>query len=305
MRAGLNYRLLEETYLRSSFGQGYRFPSIAEKYINTSVSNINIFPNISLQPETGWSGELGFKQGFKVSDWKGYIDIAGFWTEYNDMIEFVFGLYYPEWIDLDSMTTDTLMVPYLLSHGVPPGNILKALYDSVEKYFGVKAMNIGRAQIKGIEISAAGTGKLGGVTVNLLGGYTYMIPVNFNNDSLYLTTLTDTSSNMLKYRFNHMAKADLEFVYKNFSFGWSIRYNSNIVNIDATFEEPLVIKGVKEYRRNHNKGDIVSDARISFQASKNSKISLVSANVFNSEYMERPGDMQPPRTVAIQYSMKF
>ena len=31
-RAGANYQLAEETYLRASMGQGFRFPTIAEKY---------------------------------------------------------------------------------------------------------------------------------------------------------------------------------------------------------------------------------------------------------------------------------
>ena len=39
------YKLFEETYLRASFGQGYRFPTIAEKFVQTQVGPLNIFPN--------------------------------------------------------------------------------------------------------------------------------------------------------------------------------------------------------------------------------------------------------------------
>jgi hypothetical protein len=36
-----------------------------------------------------------------------------------------------------------------------------------------------------------------------------------------------------------------------------------------------------------------------------SKISLIINNVFNIEMMGRPADMQPMRTFAIQYAMRF
>ena len=36
-RAGLNFAAAKYTYLRSSYGQGYRFPSIAESFISTTV----------------------------------------------------------------------------------------------------------------------------------------------------------------------------------------------------------------------------------------------------------------------------
>src|SRR5688572_28433972 len=53
-RTGLNFHLFKKTYLRTSYGQGYRFPSIAEKYINTEVGGVRIYPNDSLQQEMGW-----------------------------------------------------------------------------------------------------------------------------------------------------------------------------------------------------------------------------------------------------------
>jgi len=51
-RAGANYQLGEATYIRTSYGQGFRFPSIAEKFIVTGVGSINIFANPSLIAET-------------------------------------------------------------------------------------------------------------------------------------------------------------------------------------------------------------------------------------------------------------
>lgn len=136
MRLGANYQAGEFTYIRGSYGQGYRFPTIAEKYINTSLGLIAIIPNPSLVSETGWSAEVGLKQGFKIGTFQGYVDLAAFWMEYNDMMEFTFG---------------TLG-------------------------FGFASVNIGNTRIRGGEISVAGTGKLFGLPTNILTGYTYSDP---------------------------------------------------------------------------------------------------------------------------------
>ncbi|MBI5219679.1 MAG: TonB-dependent receptor [Bacteroidia bacterium] len=45
-RTGLNYQLAQYTFLRGSYGQGYRFPSIAEMYTTASIGGLNIFRTI-------------------------------------------------------------------------------------------------------------------------------------------------------------------------------------------------------------------------------------------------------------------
>ncbi len=104
IRAGINYQVSSATFLRASFGQGYRYPSIAEKYAATQVGALRIFPNPDLKAEKGWNAEAGIKQGFHYGGLNGYADIAAFITRYRDMIEFTFGQYYP----------DTLVNPTLL-----------------------------------------------------------------------------------------------------------------------------------------------------------------------------------------------
>ncbi|HJM15941.1 MAG TPA: TonB-dependent receptor, partial [Flavobacteriales bacterium] len=64
-RAGANYQIAEATYLRTSWGQGFRFPSMAEMFISTTYSGIELYANPELKPETGFSMELGLKQGIK------------------------------------------------------------------------------------------------------------------------------------------------------------------------------------------------------------------------------------------------
>jgi outer membrane receptor protein involved in Fe transport len=97
-----------------------------------------------------------------------------------------------------------------------------------------------------------------------------------------------------------------------------MRYNSFMKNIDASFQAELfsdifptfhsgvyILPGLKEYREKHNKGDVVFDYRISYKISKMLKVSIVINNVFNREYMGRPGDVQPPRVFALALSAKI
>ncbi|MFZ9970611.1 MAG: TonB-dependent receptor plug domain-containing protein, partial [Bacteroidia bacterium] len=58
-RAGVNRSLGKATFLRSSIGQGFRLPSMAEMFTRTNFSSIGVYPNTALVPEYGWNAELG------------------------------------------------------------------------------------------------------------------------------------------------------------------------------------------------------------------------------------------------------
>jgi iron complex outermembrane receptor protein len=287
LRLGLHYELMKYTHLRASFGQGIRYPSVAERYTQTSVGSLNIFPNANLRPEVGWAAEIGIKQGVKIGEWKGMLDVAGFINEYSNMMEFTFGLYKPDSVMLTS--------------------------QNFQNYIGFQAQNAERARISGIEFSFNSSGSIGNVQIVSLLGYTYMNPVTLNNSPSYLANMSDSTSNMLKYRFNHLAKADVEVTYKKFSAGFSMRYNSNMTNIDKVFQEDLdpgiteiyILPGLKAYREKYNKGALVFDARIALPSSDNYRVSLIVNNILNAEYTSRPGDIQPPRSFLMQVQMKF
>ena len=78
LRTGFHYEIAKYTHLRGSVGQGVRYPSVAERFTQTNVGALNIFPNPGLRPETGWAAEIGIKQGVRIGNWKGMIDVAGF-----------------------------------------------------------------------------------------------------------------------------------------------------------------------------------------------------------------------------------
>ncbi len=270
-RAGVNYHLFKATYARASFGQGFRFPSVAEKYIKTSAGGLDIYPNDSLKPESGWSSEIGIKQGLRLGEWKGYFDIAGFWTEYHNMMEFTFGLYGP-------------FVPP--TYGV-----------------GFQSKNIGNTRIKGIDVSLLGSGKIGPIDVSMLLGYTYIDAIQTDFDLARDSAFNTTKNNLLKYRYKHTGKGDIELGYKKISTGLSVRANSFMDNVDSYFE--VFFPGVKEYRAKHNQGDYIFDYRLSYQLHKNAKLSFIVNNMFNREVMGRPMDIQPPRVYAFQLTVKF
>ena len=300
LRTGLNYQVAEATYLRTSWGQGFRFPSMAELFIRTNYSGLEIYPNAELKPESGWSAEIGLKQGLKVGKWIGFIDAAAFLMRYNDMMEFSFG----KWAPMDPID------PALNFYGL-----------------GFKSINVGKTEISGFELSFSGQGKLTkNLKANILAGYTYMNPISLEPDKVYETlvdsiflngeyiselTYTNSSSDpsILKYRYRNIAKIDIEFSYKKISLGNSLRYNDFMKNIDKIFTEEhlalLGISGINEARKKYKNGDLIIDTRLGYQLNNMVRFGFVVNNLFNREYMTRPATMMPPRTFAFQCNLKI
>ena len=267
LRGGLNIKILKATWLRTSYGQGFRFPSIAEKYVRTRVGNIVIYPNDSLITERGFSWEAGIRQLIKTGEWLAMIDAAYFISEYSDMMEFTFGAY---------------------------GNPL------VDPLFGLgfKAKNIGNTRISGFEISVSGNGKIGNCKQTLLAGITIIDPVQLDFDLARDTIYNTSQENILKYRYRTMLKFDAETEYRNVYAGVSTRYYSFMENIDKPFE--LAIPGVKLYRESHSNGDWIFDLRAGYVFNESLRAGITVKNAGNREYVTRPADMQPPRSLSFQ-----
>ena len=90
IRAGLNLQMAEYTFLRASFGQGYRYPSIAEKFASTTLGSIKLIPNPDILSESGWSTELGIKQGVSIGKMTGQADLSIFFMQNSNLIEYMF-----------------------------------------------------------------------------------------------------------------------------------------------------------------------------------------------------------------------
>ncbi|MCX6328570.1 MAG: TonB-dependent receptor, partial [Bacteroidia bacterium] len=142
-RAGINWQVANYTFIRASFGQGYRFPSIAEKHASTTLGSVIILPNPDIQPESCWSTEAGIKQGIMLGKLTGQADFSLFMTQNKDMIEYSLATY---------------MGP-----------------DSVGS-LGFQATNVEYSRIYGGELELMLTGTFGKVNTTLRGGYTFIYP---------------------------------------------------------------------------------------------------------------------------------
>ena len=291
-RAGINFKLYPSTFLRLSFGQGYRFPSITERYIKTSAGSFAVFDNPSLQPESSWNIEIGLKQMFKFRNYYGYLDMAAFIQEYSNTIEYLFGFWEPEFA-----------------------------------IAGFKFLNTGKSRVSGIDISLTGSGKIGQNSgIRTMAGYNYISPKTLEPDLVFATdarnteysfnsTSIDPSENILKYRFLHTVKADIEFYSKHFSLGCTFKYFSRMVNLDKAIEDfenatssaggtvqPILYM---DYFNNHNNGHVILDLRISYVMNQRHKLSLISNNLLNRWYSLRPLKAEQMRTIMLQYVLKL
>jgi iron complex outermembrane receptor protein len=275
-RVGANYQAAPFTFFRGSWGQGYRYPTIAEKFIRTDFGGVIIAPNPGLESETGWTAELGIKQGFKLGGLQGFADFSIFQSRYQNMLEFSF---------LDLFRT------------------------------GFQSLNVGDTQINGFELSMGGRGQLFGGTTSFIGGYTYIDPEFANWDTSPIpagelgtqaqrnVALGTSDVNVLKYRNRHSAKLDLETQWGNFSFGVAGIYNSRIENIDLVFEA-FIVPELDDFRAQET-GYLVASARTAYRFGELVKLSLLLDNATNEAYATRPGLLAAPRSVALRLDVKW
>ncbi len=318
-RIGINYQAAEATYIRASFGQGFRYPTIAERYITTSVGPLFIASNPNLKPERGYSAEVGIKQGFNLGKgWVGYADLAGFWNQYENMMEFTFG----QFGDLNNGTAG----------------------------FGFSSQNIGKTRILGTEIVIAGQGKIGPVELSILAGYTFIDPRSLNrNDSLDLFNYkgeklvnisgaynqlntpdspytaisygmtSSSTTNVLKYRNRHTFKFDFTMKWKGIEWNTNLQYASYMENVDYAFQSPVfklfgrsAFGGLEQYRNykesiaiGKGRGDIVWNMHWAYNFKQGVRIAFIVKNLLNWEYTPRPAYLEAPRNYTIQLSYVF
>lgn len=297
-RAGTSIKLYQETYLRASYGQGYRFPTITERFIKTGVGNFGVFPNPELKPESSWNAEVGIKQGLKFGKLQGYLDLAGFWQEYQNTIEYMFGIWHP-------LTTP------------------QALGSSA----GFKFLNTGNSRVIGLDLSFTGMAKISKKSeVVFMAGYNYIVPKTLTPDYVYAidslnrvfsynTTSLDSTQGILKYRFLHNVKADIEFTFfKKLGIGLSAKYFSKIINMDAIIKDfeqltkdVAVLQDLRymDYYDAHRFGNWIFDARLSFKITDQHKLAIIGTNILNRSYSLRPLKIEPPRTIMVQYTWRL
>jgi outer membrane receptor protein involved in Fe transport len=313
-RVGASSMLWKEGYLRGSFGQGFRFPTIAERYINTTIGGVPIIANPDLRPEKSWATEVGLMQGVKIGKFAGYIDFAAFWQEYKDFVEFNAGT-----------------------------------FDNPFSSFGglaFQSQNTGRARVRGFDVSFMGGGNLTPwLGMNVLLGYTYAQPHSLDPETPYAVdnfgreisqvsstsilygnsfdseypnpTEADTAAFLadpvLKYRFEHLANVDVEFVFTikkkyRLAVAGTYRYYSFMRSVDHAFylfDRQFLNWGATDFRRANSSGDHVFDVRMSFDLHENIRLAIIMRNLANRMYALRPLKINEPRTIQAQVSLTF
>jgi hypothetical protein len=162
--------------------------------------------------------------------------------------------------------------------------------------------------------------------------YTYSNPKILDTSFVFAETPTkrynynNTSSNdtgqIMKYRLEHVLKADLSFtIFDIFSIGASAQYFSLMRNVDMFFysydrfspiaseliknsKSPFPFDGLYDYREAHNKGTTIFGLYTSVEM-WNVRLSLIVSNLLNKEYSLRPMCPESPRVTTLQLMYKF
>ena len=270
-RTGINWQAADYTFIRASFGQGYRYPSIAEKHAATTLGSVRIFPNPFVSAESGWTSELGVKQGIALGETRGQVDLSVFFAQNSNMIEYIFGLYPDQVTGISEL--------------------------------GFQATNVEQSRVYGTEVEILLNRSFGKLEMTLMGGYTFIYPVEYNSFTHHNTDV------YLKYRRKHTGKLSLNSTWKRFKGGLDFYVRSKTLSIDDVFLNPLtreeILPGFFDYWQADNTGYFLVDANAGYDLTRALTISLAVKNITNTEYMGRPGDIQPQRNFSLRLSGKF
>ena len=311
-RSGINIQASKSTFIRASWGQGYRIPTIAEKYLaEPFTGTLLIVPNDTLKEESAWSFELGLRQGFQIKEWKAFIDASFFWQEYKNYIEYQLGIWPNQWNNGTPIFPDSLEFQF----GAP---------NSV---LGLKPLNIENARIAGYEIGVGTSGKIGPVGLQISGGYSYNFPSRKDNDTgsnRYTTGefLRDVfkfagkrvgpedTANLLYYRIRHLVRADIELSYWKCYVGASFYYGSIPELIPPFFQAASNLifqdpEALNKYVAQHAKGDFYADIRAGIKINDRFSMGFIVKNIGNRFYSLRPGRPEPLRNFTMQFRYNF
>lgn len=304
--AGASYEIAHKNFIRFGFGQSFRIPSLAERFVKEEITSVDlggntlrIFagPNPDIRPETGYTYELGFKKVIKTPKFEAKIDAAVYYQRFIDFTEFTFGVY----------------------------------DDPIDgsRFTGFRMENVADARTIGWEATLSASNKIRKALLTYQFGYTYSYVANASED----TTLQNFGSliknafsafrikeseydafydegeqnilyGMMRYRFRHVVKSDINLDIQKFSFGTNIRYYGFIDRVDAVFA--FFIPGIQDYRDSqNNKGDVVVDLRAQYHFSDKFTLGFICKNAFNNDYQLRPAKPDAPRSFTFQGKFSF
>lgn len=331
VRAGLNWEIYKAGFLRASFGQGYRNPSITEKFARKDIGGVGVYPNHNIKPERGYNAELGYMQLYKFGPITGMLDIAGFYTEYRDMIEYQFGLFRNSDFTMINSINDVIDEGKQMIENIKQTKSLNNAGIGI----GAQFVNVGHARIYGAEVSTNGKVDIN-KDMNLMYtiGYTFTEPEDLDNkqrieeEKTYTDPLQmknkSNDSKYLKYRNKHSFKATIDYNYKWFSLGVNMMYRSKMLAVDYLMvderekAEPDLMDyarkfifgyedgvSLHDYWMDHNKGTFTMDLRATVRFKEYAEVQFLVNNLLNTEYSFRPMALAAPRTFVCRLNLKF
>ncbi len=270
-RAGINYQLFEFTFLRASFGQGYRVPSIAERYATTRLGSVRLYPNENLLPESGWNAEAGLRQAFRAGVFNGQLDLALFYMQNKNLIEYELRFF-------------------------PDGQ-----FGSYAP--GFRAANLEASRVYGYEVEGLLSGQTKGIKHNISGSYVFLVPAEYDPYS------GRNTGEMLKYRRRHSGQLHWQLGFGKYFGGLRLTARSKLLRIDPVFlnerTREQLLPGFYDYWQQANKGHALWDLQLGYRAGERYTFTGMIKNLTNHEYLGRPGDIQPQRSFSLRFQARF
>jgi outer membrane receptor protein involved in Fe transport len=321
-RAGLNWEIYKAGFLRASFGQGYRNPTITEKFARKDIGGVGVYPNHKILPESGFNAEIGYKQLYKFGPVSGSIDVAAFYTEYRNMIEYQFGLFRNSDYSMINSIDDVISEAQTIIDEIKTTKSLSGAGIGI----GAQFVNVSHARIYGAEVSTIGKVDIKqdmGLRYSI--GYTFIEPEDIDNDKRIEEEKTYTDplqmknksndSKYLKYRNKHSFKTTIDYNYKWLTLGVNMAYRSKILAVDYILvderekAEPDLMdyarkfimgyedgEDLHSYWTNHNTGVFTMDFRCAAKFTEHMELQFIVNNLLNTEYSFRPMALAAPRT---------
>lgn len=321
-RAGLNWEIYKAGFLRASFGQGYRNPSVTEKFARKDIGGVGVYPNHEIKPESGFNAELGYLQLYKFGPVTGTLDVAAFYTEYRDMIEYQFGLFRNSDYKMINSMDDVIGELQNMINGIKQTKSLSGAGIGI----GAQFVNVSHARIYGAEIGTSGKVDIKkdmGLQYTI--GYTFTMPEDLDNadrierEKTYTDPLQmknkSNDTKYLKYRNLHSFKSTIDYNYKWFSLGLNMLYRSKMLAVDYLMVDERVKEqdDLMDYARKfifgyedgvslhsywmaNNTGAFTMDLRCAVRVKEHVEVQFMVNNLLNTEYSFRPMALAAPRT---------
>lgn len=292
--ADFNWRISRSDFLRASWAQGYRMPSLEERYgYFAPAANLRRYPNPNLEMERGWTAELGYKKTYRIGDWYAYSDLALFWMEYDNLIQETFG-------------------------AVP--NLLTADSSDFWSEPGLWLQNAGAARIAGADLSLFSEGKIGKVPLRVWGGYTFSYPEQRDSSDAagFLGNMGEGLSESLRqrslpYRNLHTFRLDVQSQLGRLSIGAAFNYQSALLRAGDWYraETGAAAQQLQQLAPNTRTywldqgGQWRIDVRLGLNWNEHTHLLLIVNNILNEPISLRPGRMAAPRTFTVKLQHRF